>query len=119
MTIWSRAENYRAQIAGLTARLDAATAAHDRAVQARDSWEVEAEHLTTKLAAEIHHSGRLHRDLVELQDAVRCGEPVKRLTERLAQFSEQSVNSDLAVSDALADHAKHHECSRRVEPDAV
>lgn len=99
--MWSRATRFRAQVEKLRTQIDLERAAHQRTVD--------------QLNAEIAHSGRLHRDLIELQDAVDSGQHVKQLTDRLHQFTEASVDADLAVHDALTDHARHHDCTRRDE----
>lgn len=92
MTTWSRKKKYATEIALLQAKL---TKTYEQ------------------LTAEITHSGRLHNDLVTLQDAVDSGEHVKRLTERLHQFTEASVDADRAVHEALAEHRNTHVCKPR------
>lgn len=100
--IWSRASKFQPGVNQLRTQLAAEQEAHARTVD--------------KLTAEVTHSGMLHRDLVELRESVENGDLVKRMAERLHQFTQQSVNSDLAVNEAMADHAKHYACKRRPEP---
>lgn len=119
MTIWSRGPKYRAQITELTGRLLTETLAHGQTI---DKLAAESKaHVGTldQLTAEIAHSGMLHRDLVELRDITYSGEVAKRLADRLHQFTEASIDADLAVTAALTDHGKHHTCTRKPEPAAT